>query len=178
MKTWLPPPALHSGCDSWKQEVHTSQEWKRRHKNPSYRNIVLHSISRTVCLKGWVGEDYLWAVLLHKAKIIPWLSTERTFSKTVNGKRQAYLSSPRAPGESIGAHPDIWFQASEIWVTSDGVFMTKYKQAGGCQTLWTPYLDGTCWLHVYRTRETLPVLPLGRTPPRQAHHSSTAFVQN
>lgn len=131
-----------------------------------------------LCLEGWVWEDYLRAVSLHKAQIVPWLSTERTFSKTVNGKRQAYLSSPRAPGESIWAHPDVWFQASEIWVTSDCMFMTKYKQAGDCQTLWTPYLDGTCWLNVYRTRETLPVLPLGRTPPRQAHHSSTAFVQN
>lgn len=68
MKIWLPPPALHGGYDSWKQEVHTSQEWKKT-KKPRVIETLFYIQFQGLCLKVWVWKDYLWARKVQEMKL-------------------------------------------------------------------------------------------------------------
>lgn len=153
-----------------------------------------------LCLKVWVWNDYLWARKVQEMKLSYYIrfrslldSVQKVHSQKLLKVKDRSICRLPEPWEPLLArfrkefgfinfnnvcccHTDVWFQASEIWVTSDGVFMTKYKKSWDYQTLCTSYLGGTCWLNVYRTREKFPVLPLSRTSPRQAHYSSTVFV--
>lgn len=155
-----------------------------------------------LCLKVWVCKDYLWARKVQEMKLSYYIrlrsfldSVQKVHSQKllkVKDKSIYHLPEPQEPvlagfrkaSELINFNTCAvitlksyfrllrfeWHQMAYLW--------QNIKRQETTRPLCTPYLDGTCWLNMYRTHEKLPVLPLSRTSPRQAHYSSTVFVQN